>query len=82
MSNMRRDLMTTASSLAIAAALTLPVASPHGTIGTARPIDRLSSIRDAYLSDLEHRTPGTTDLAGQQVAQFPNFPNFGNWRNR
>jgi len=51
-----------------------------------RPIERLASIRDAYLSSLTNEWSMPVEGSGtDQVAQFrnfPNFPNFSNWRNR
>jgi hypothetical protein len=50
------------------------------------PIERLSTIRKAYLSMLVTDQPKAESPNGDdQVAQFrnfPNFPNFSNWRNR
>ena len=50
------------------------------------PIERLSSIRNAYLSTLKSDQLKAEAPSGEdQTAQFrnfPNFPNFSNWRNR
>ena len=51
------------------------------------PIERLTSIREAYLASLpnDDQSAQSSDEGADQVAQFrnfPNFPNFSNWRNR
>ncbi|WP_184258445.1 hypothetical protein [Rhodopseudomonas rhenobacensis] len=75
--------MSTASTVAIAGMLALPIASGSRSGEPTKPIHRLFSIRDAYLSDLADRqTTNGPDMTEQRIAQFPNFPNFGNWRNR
>jgi hypothetical protein len=61
-------------------------ASARPTDVDQSPIERLSSIRKAYLSTLVTDRPKAESPSGDdQVAQFrnfPNFPNFSNWRNR
>ena len=49
------------------------------------PIERLTSIREAYLASLPDDDQSAQNEGTDQVAQFrnfPNFPNFSNWRNR
>jgi hypothetical protein len=81
-------LLSTISTAAVTAVLGLPAAAAVAPSDEGRPpIERLASIRSAYLSQLAGEA--AWDLqAGDQVAQFrnfpnfPNFPNFSNWRNR
>ena len=80
----RRSLL-----LATTAAVTIGIGAPAkaGTdfFETAKPTERLASIRAAYLHHLRatQDVSATDDVSDVvQTAQFPNFPNFSNWRNR
>ena len=78
----RRSLL-----LATTAAVTIGIGVPtNGTVALSgtKPIERLASIRAAYLSHLKVTQDVSAKDAGEttQTAQFPNFPNFSNWRNR
>ena len=57
---------------------------PAGSASSApSPIERLASIRNAYLDHLKRfeARPIEQEPAKPQVAQFPNFPNFKNFPN-
>ena len=80
-------LLSTISTAAVTAALGMPAAAISPSADDDRPpIERLASIRDAYLSALTNdRSASSSQNEDDQVAQFrnfPNFPNFSNWRNR
>ena len=79
----RRSLLL-ATTAAVTIGIGMPGQAAADRLEVARPIERLDSIRAAYLDHLR-ATQGmlATDEAGTaQTAQFPNFPNFSNWRNR
>lgn len=82
-----RVLLSTISTAAMTAVFGLPAEASKPSADSARtPIERLASIREAYLLALKNEwsIPGSEN-DGDQVAQFrnfPNFPNFSNWRNR
>jgi hypothetical protein len=83
----RHVLLSTISTAAVTAALGTPVAVAALNDGERAPIERLASIRGAYLAALAGEAAWDMPV-GDQVAQFrnfpnfPNFPNFSNWRNR
>ena len=82
-----RALLSTISTAAVTAALGAPALAATPSADTdPRPIERLASIREAYLSSLTNEWSMPVEGSGtDQVAQFrnfPNFPNFSNWRNR
>ena len=82
-----RVLLSTISTAAVTAALGTPaVAATPSEDDDRPPIERLASIREAYLSSLTNEWSMPIEVGGdEQVAQFrnfPNFPNFSNWRNR
>jgi hypothetical protein len=57
------------------------VATAAPSEGARPPIERLNSIRKAYLAVLGGEAAWTLPV-GDRVAQFQNFPNFSNWRNQ
>jgi hypothetical protein len=57
------------------------VATAAPSEGARPPIERLNSIRTAYLAALGGEAAWTLPV-GDRVAQFQNFPNFSNWRNQ
>ena len=73
-------LLSTISTAALTAVLGMPAAAATAPATEAAPIERLASIRAAYLASLTD--PAVSAEAGDQVAQFRNFPNFSNWRNQ
>jgi len=80
-------LLSTISTAAVTAVLGTPaVAVTPSADADRRPVERLASIREAYLSALASEWSMPVGQSGDdQVAQFrnfPNFPNFSNWRNR
>ncbi|MET4607644.1 hypothetical protein ABIB90_007148 [Bradyrhizobium sp. JR4.1] len=97
MSRIKADFLATVSSLATTAALTVPSAAAFDRAGSTTAIERVVTIREAYLSyltafsSIEHatiRAPNGTVIAQfpnfpnfPNFANFPNFPNFPNWRN-
>jgi hypothetical protein len=87
MKNSTKALLSTISMAAMTAVLGTPAVAAARTADAERPpIDRLASIREAYLSSLTNEWSMPVESgSGDQVAQFrnfPNFPNFSNWRNR
>jgi hypothetical protein len=82
-----RALLSTISTAAVTAALGTPAlaAAPSADIDP-RPIERIASIREAYLSALTDQWSMPIEGSGHdqfaQFRNFPNFPNFSNWRNR
>jgi hypothetical protein len=87
MNQRTRALLSTISTAAVTAALGAPALAATPLEGAdRRPIERLASIREAYLSSLTDQWSMPVERgSGDQVAQFrnfPNFPNFSNWRNR
>ena len=82
-----RVLLSTISAAAMTAIFGSPASATMPTAhGDRPPIERLSSIRKAYLSALaDDQSAPSSQNGDDQVAQFrnfPNFPNFSNWRNR
>jgi hypothetical protein len=82
-----RILLSTISTAAVTAVLGMPASAITLSADTdRRPIERLASIRDAYLAALTDEALELDQQCGSdQVAQFrnfPNFPNFSNWRNQ
>lgn len=81
-------VLFSAISTAVMAALgVLGPALSRATEVDRPPIERLTSIREAYLASLpnDDQSAQSSDEGADQVAQFrnfPNFPNFSNWRNR
>jgi D-serine deaminase-like pyridoxal phosphate-dependent protein len=73
-------LLSTISTAAVTAVLGLPdIAAAKQTLPPA-PIERLASIREAYLATLpEACLPQGAAEHGDRLAQFRNF---SNWRNR
>ncbi len=87
MKHRARVLLSTISAAVIAAIFGSPTSvGARPTDAGQSPIERLSSIRKAYLSTLANEQSKAKSPNGDdQVAQFrnfPNFPNFSNWRNR
>jgi hypothetical protein len=78
-------LLSTISAAALTTASGGPTAATKAPAdGDRAPIERLDSIRSAYLATLAGETKWNLPI-GDQVAQFqnfPNFPNFSNWRNQ
>jgi hypothetical protein len=82
-----RVLLSTISAAVMAAIFGAPTsAGARASDVDQPPIERLSSIRNAYLSTLKSDQLKAEAPSGEdQTAQFrnfPNFPNFSNWRNR
>ena len=81
-----RVLLSTISAAAMTAIFGSPASATPPAHGDRPPIERLSSIRKAYLSALaDDQSAPSSQNGDDQVAQFrnfPNFPNFSNWRNR
>ena len=82
-----RVLLSTISAAAMTAIFGSPVSAITPPADDDRlPIERLSSIRKAYLSALEDgQSLPSLQNGDDRVAQFrnfPNFPNFSNWRNQ
>jgi hypothetical protein len=79
-------LLSTISTASVTAVLGMPAAAfPSVPESEHPPIERLASIRQAYLSALADEWSMPVEKGGEHVAQFrnfPNFPNFSNWRNR
>lgn len=78
-------LLSTVSAAVVTAAVGRPAAAVTPPADADRPIERLASIREAYLSTLASEWSMPVEGSEDQVAQFrnfPNFPNFSNWRNR
>jgi hypothetical protein len=80
----RRRSLLLATTAVIAVGIGAPTGAAANVPGAERPIERLVSIRAAYLSHLNMAQDASSEDAGTsaQTAQFPNFPNFSNWRNR
>ncbi len=78
-------LLSTVSSAALTATCGGPaVAALAPSDGDRPPVERLNSIRGAYLATLGGEAEWKLPV-GDRVAQFqnfPNFPNFSNWRNQ
>ena len=82
---MKRQLgVLLSSTAAVTTVLGAPVAAATPSGGERPPIERLNSIRDAYLAALAGETAWDMPVADKiaQFKNFPNFPNFSNWRNR
>ena len=82
-----RVLLSTISAAVMAAMFGAPTsAGARPNDPDQSPIERLSSIRQAYLSTLQTdqskaESPNSEDKTAQ-FRNFPNFPNFSNCRNR
>ncbi|MET0710473.1 MAG: hypothetical protein ABWY82_27070 [Tardiphaga sp.] len=83
---MKRQLgVLLSSTAAVTTVLGASVAAATAPSADERPpIERLNSIRDAYLAALAGETAWDMPVADKiaQFKNFPNFPNFSNWRNR
>jgi hypothetical protein len=83
---MKRHLgVLISSTAAVTTVLGAPVvAAPVPFADERPPIERLNSIRDAYLAALAGGTAWDMPVRDKiaQFKNFPNFPNFSNWRNR
>jgi hypothetical protein len=82
-----RVLLSTLSAAVMAAMFGAPPsANARPDDAEQSPIERLASIRQAYLSTLASDPSKTETPDGEdkttQFRNFPNFPNFSNWRNR
>ncbi len=80
----RRRSLLLATTAAVTIGIGVPTNGTRRSLRTTKPIERLASIRAAYLSHLKMTQDVSAKDAGEttQTAQFPNFPNFSNWRNR
>jgi hypothetical protein len=80
----RRRSLLLATTAVVTVGIGVPASAAVNVSGVERPIERLASIRAAYLSHLNMTQGASSEDASTsaQTAQFPNFPNFSNWRNR
>lgn len=80
MKHSTRSLLSTISTAAVTAVLGLPDIAAAKPAPPVAAIERLASIREAYLATLpEARPPHGAAENGDRLAQFRNF---SNWRNR